>query len=210
MSKESAVSLLSGGIDSSVVLALAVRECKEVLALTFDYGQKARLREISAAGSVAVFFGVPHMVVQLDFSRWGGSALTDADMDVPMKEVAGIPVTYVPGRNIVFISVAASIAQAKGFSKIYCGANSVDYSGYPDCRPEFIEQMQAVLRIGMGFDISVEAPLIRVTKKGIIEKAKELGVPVQATWSCYLGGKEPCGKCPSCRIRLAAERHQQI
>ena len=200
----SGVVLFSGGMDSAVVLKIAQRDCDRVLAVTFDYGQRAREQELAASAAVAEKFGVDHLVVTLDFSQWGGSALTD-EIDVPTTDEQGVPVTYVPARNIVFLTVAASIAEARGYNTIWYGANQVDYSGYPDCREEFVTALQRALEEGMQRNPTVHAPLLHMTKRDIVCKAVELGVNLDDTWSCYLGGDEPCGVCPSCRLRIAAE-----
>ena len=198
------VVLLSGGIDSAVVLTYAVQECANVVAITFDYGQRAKEQERKAAYTLTRRFNIEHVVIALDFSQWGGSALTDDNIPIPKEETDGVPVTYVPARNIVFIAVAASFAEARGFDRVYYGANAIDYSGYPDCRPVFVEAMQTALIRGMDTPIELVVPLLNKTKKEIFALAEIMEIPIQETWSCYEGGPEPCGLCPSCRMRQRA------
>jgi 7-cyano-7-deazaguanine synthase len=183
----------------------------ELYPITFDYGQRHRI-ELERARAVAEFYRVrEHRIVQLDFlSQFGGSALTDPSLAVPTDGVSGpeeIPITYVPGRNLIFLSIAASYAEVKGASAIYIGVNALDYSGYPDCRPEFIESVERVLQVGTkagveGHPIRIETPLLHWTKAQIIAAGMRLGVPYQLTTSCYQGGEVACGECDSCRLRL--------
>jgi 7-cyano-7-deazaguanine synthase len=207
-----AIVLLSGGIDSATALAIAMSERLEVIALTFDYGQRHR-RELAAAQRVAKHFGVrDHRVVRLDLTAIGGSALTDRQIAVPsqrsLEEIGhGIPPTYVPARNTIFLSYALGLAEASGAKAIYIAANAIDYSGYPDCRPEFFKAFQEVARLGTkrgveGDVIEIRTPLIALTKAEIVRKGEELGVPWKLTWSCYLGGEKACGVCDSCQLRL--------
>lgn len=203
-----AVVLLSGGLDSAVCLAVARREGYACTALSFDYGQRHR-RELDAARRVAASMGVAdHRVLALDLRAVGGSALT-ADIPVPKDTEPGrdIPVTYVPARNLVFLSLAAGLAEAIGAERIYIGVNAVDYSGYPDCRPGFIAAFEAVLRVGTragveGRSPGVETPLIHLGKADIVRLGASLGVDFALTHSCYdPAGDAACGTCESCVLR---------
>jgi len=209
-----AVALLSGGLDSAVASAIAMSQGYRVYALTVDYGQR-HLRELEAAKAIAEALGVAgHRILRVDLAGFGGSALTDASIDVPEtrpseKIGSDIPITYVPARNTVLLGLGLSWAEALGADAVFIGAHSVDYSGYPDCRPEFFDAFRRVSALGTrrgveGRPISIEAPLIGMGKRGIIEKGRQLRVPFKLTWSCYLGGERACGKCDSCVIRLRA------
>ncbi|MFP5349675.1 MAG: 7-cyano-7-deazaguanine synthase QueC [Gammaproteobacteria bacterium] len=203
-----AVVLLSGGLDSATTLALARREVGDCYALTFDYGQRHRL-ELAAARRVARALGAcAHRVVALEVGWMGGSALTDPAIAVPQLASAGIPATYVPARNTVFLAVALGWAEVLGARAIYIGANAVDYSGYPDCRPAFIAAFQQLAdvatRAGVeGGRIEIRAPLISWSKADIIRRGTELGVDYAHTLSCYDpdGEGRACGRCDSCRLR---------
>ncbi len=206
-----AVVLLSGGLDSSTALAWAVREkgycCYSV---AFDYGQRHRI-ELQAAARVAKAFGTAdHKVIQVDLAAIGGSALTD-DIDVPkdQNETGDIPVTYVPARNLIFLSLATGLAEVVGATRLVIGANIVDYSGYPDCRPEFLHAFSQAARLGtkagtQSHDMQVEAPLIHLKKSDIIELGLRLGLDYALTHSCYDPDTSgvPCGHCDACRFRL--------
>lgn len=209
-----AVILLSGGLDSSTVLYQAKADGYECYAISFDYQQRHR-RELDAAEAIAISANVKeHQVVNFDLRQWGGSALTNNALDLPehrslaqMSET--IPVTYVPARNTIFLSFGLSYAEATGAERVYIGVNALDYSGYPDCRPDYIQAMQQVFDLGTkqgreGQPIQIVAPLINLKKTEIIELGNQLGVPWQKTWSCYAGGDLACGVCDSCRLRLAA------
>ncbi len=209
-----AVILLSGGLDSSTVLYLAKSEGYDCYALSFDYQQRHR-RELEAARTIATAVGVAaHQVVSFDLRLWGGSALTDDRVDLPQeRDLAAmsesIPVTYVPARNTIFLSFALAYAEAIGASRVYIGVNALDYSGYPDCRPDYIDAMRSVYRLGTkqgreGDPIEIITPLIDLKKTEIIQLGDRLGVPWVDTWSCYSGDLVPCGVCDSCRLRLAA------
>lgn len=207
-----AVVLLSGGLDSAVALHLAKSQGFEVHALSFDYGQRHG-RELESAKKVAAQAGAAsHQVVSLLLSNWGGSSLTDKAMEVENGDVdrTDIPATYVPARNMVFLSVAASLAEAVGAQDIFIGVSQVDYSGYVDCREEFIEAMQAAINKGTvmgaakGLPITVHAPFVHKTKSDEIRLGMELGVDFSLTWSCYRGGQKPCGTCDSCLLRAKA------
>ena len=203
-----AVVLLSGGLDSATVAAMAVAEGYTVVALSCHYGQR-HYRELEAAAAVAKALGlVKHHQVAVNLGDWGGSSLTDANQALPTAGVttAGIPSTYVPFRNTVFIAMGLSLAEACGAERLALGVNAVDYSGYPDCRPDYLEQMQRVAQLGSkigreGRAPQLWTPLVTMTKADIVRCALELAVPIASTWSCYGGGDQPCGRCDSCRIR---------
>lgn len=207
-----AVVLLSGGLDSSVALYLAKSQGFELHALSFDYGQR-HSRELEAAKAQAVKAGVvKHQVVSLKLSDWGGSSLTDTTIAVEHGNVdrSDIPATYVPARNMVFLSVAASLAEAIGAQDIFIGVSQVDYSGYVDCRQEFIDSMQQTINKGTvmgavsGKPITIHAPFVHKTKSDEITLGMSLGVDFGLTWSCYNGGAKPCGVCDSCLLRAKA------
>ncbi len=205
-----AICLLSGGLDSSTCLAYAQRGSFAVYALSFDYGQRHRI-ELDAARRVAEQMGVAkHVIVPVDLRVFGGSALTD-DIEVPKDGASeGIPITYVPARNTVFLSFALAWAEVLNASDIFIGVNAIDYSGYPDCRPEFIQafEQMANLATKAGVEgrtrISIHTPLIRLSKREIVELARELGVDFSLTHSCYDPDEQgrACGLCDSCRLRL--------
>jgi 7-cyano-7-deazaguanine synthase len=200
-----AVVLLSGGLDSSTTLYDTISRGFDCHCLIFDYGQRHK-KEIRQAKAIARRARVPVVVIKISLP-WKGSALLDKKISVPRTlNIKIIPVTYVPGRNIIFLSFAASYAEAIGATTIFIGANAVDYSGYPDCRPEFIHAYQNMLQRGLktsveGRSIKVAAPLIRLSKAQIVKLAVKLKVPLELTWSCYNGGTKPCGVCDSCRLR---------
>jgi 7-cyano-7-deazaguanine synthase len=199
--------VLSGGLDSTVCMALASRQAGEPpLALTFDYGQRHRT-ELDRAASVAGHYRSDHLVVQIDTSAWGGSALTDPSIDVPLGGGAdGVPVTYVPARNSIFLAVALGVAEARQLDAVWLGVNAIDYSGYPDCRPAFIEAFRGVAATGQkrgveGNPIAIRTPLIELTKSEIVQLGVQLEAPLHRTWSCYQGGDRPCGICDACLLR---------
>ncbi len=201
-----AVVLLSGGLDSTTCLAVALHEGLDVSILTFDYGQRHR-REMGCSRKIADYYGLKnHKVIAMD--NVGGSALTDRGMEVPeYLDHGGIPGTYVPARNIIFLGFAAAYAEVVGAGDIFIGVNAIDYSGYPDCRPEFIESFERMLRLGTktgseGNAINIRAPLISMKKSEIIRLAYDLGAPLHLTSSCYSGGDKACGVCDSCALRL--------
>lgn len=184
----------------------------ETIALSFDYGQRHN-KELECARKIAQQAGVTtHQVVSLNLGQWGGSSLTDASMEVENGNIdrTDIPVTYVPARNMVFLSVAASLAEALGAQHIYIGVSQVDYSGYVDCRQEFIDAMEAAIQKGTvmgaarGEKIQIHAPFIQMTKAQEIQLGTQLGVDFGLTWSCYRGGAKPCGTCDSCLLRAKA------
>jgi len=204
-----AVVLVSGGLDSSTVLALALQQGYRCYTLSFDYGQRHR-SELEAAKRVSELMKVEeHKIVRLDLGTIGGSALTDTTIDVPEQETAGIPVTYVPARNTVFLSIALGWAEVLEADTIFLGVNAVDYSGYPDCRPEYISSFEAMANLATragveGNKLSIQAPLIDMTKGEIISAGASLGVDYSQTVSCYQASIEglACGKCDSCRLRI--------
>lgn len=207
-----AVILLSGGLDSSTVLYQAKANGCECYAISFDYQQRHR-RELEAAKAIAQSAGVAeHRMVTFDLRQWGGSALTD-DIDLPQRSISemslDIPVTYVPARNTIFLSFALAYAETLAAQRVYIGVNALDYSGYPDCRPDYIQVMQEVFRLGtkqgrIGQPIEIVTPLIDLKKTQIIELGNRLGVPWEKTWSCYTGGDRACGVCDSCQLRYSA------
>ncbi len=215
-----AVVLLSGGMDSATALAIALRDGFEVTALSVDYGQRHR-KELDSARKVAKHFGVrDHRVVSLDLTPIGGSALTDKRIQVPeqrrLEEIGqGIPPTYVPARNTILLSYALGLAETAGAEAIYIAANALDYSGYPDCRPEFYRAFQEAARLGTkrgveGDAIEIRTPLIAMSKADIVRKGEELGVPWALTWSCYQGEDKACGVCDSCQLRLKGFREAGV
>jgi 7-cyano-7-deazaguanine synthase len=216
-----AVVLLSGGIDSATTLAIAIAEGYEAYALSFDYGQRHQL-ETEAARRVAKSLGAKeHRIAKIDLRVFGGSALTD-NVDVPKKrsdtEIArGIPITYVPARNTIFLAYALAWAEVIPANDIFLGVNAIDYSGYPDCRPEFIEAFENLANVGTkagveGRCFQIHTPLIKLSKANIIRKAAELGVDLSLTHSCYDPTPEDlaCGECDSCLLRLKGFREANI
>ncbi|HTY12569.1 MAG TPA: 7-cyano-7-deazaguanine synthase QueC [Candidatus Omnitrophota bacterium] len=196
-----AVVLLSGGLDSTTTLYYAIKKGYACHALMFDYGQRHR-RELRSAVAVAKRAKVPYRILRISLP-WKGSSLLDKKMKVPSRrKLAGVPSTYVPARNTIFLSFALSYAEAIGARAIFIGANAIDYSGYPDCRPAFIKAFQKVAEKGTKKGgIRIVAPLIKLTKEQIIKLGRKLGAPIDITWSCYAGGSEPCGTCDSCLLR---------
>lgn len=203
-----AVVLLSGGLDSATCLAIAKAEGYNPIALSFDYGQR-HLAELDAARRVAQAQGViDHRVVRVDIGSFGGSALTDRSIAVPETPGEGIPVTYVPARNTIFLAYALGLAEVHGALDIVIGVNAVDYSGYPDCRPEFIDAFERLANLATkagveGGRFRVHAPLVSLTKADIIRRGIALGVDYSLTVSCYQADAEgrACGRCDSCRLR---------
>lgn len=207
-----AVVLHSGGLDSTTALYLAKSEGFDIYAISFSYGQRHG-KELEIAQIGARQAGVKdHKIITIDISAWGGSALTDAAIDVPDYEEGktDIPVTYVPARNMIFLSMAASYAEAIGAYDIFIGVSQVDYSGYVDCRKEFIDAMQATINKGTvcavenNMPIKIHTPFMFLNKDEEIELGTKLGVDYSKTWSCYRGGKKACGTCDSCKLRLKA------
>ena len=213
--KRRAVVLLSGGLDSATTLYLAKKRGYRCDCLTFDYGQRHR-REIGSAKKIARMAGARCRVVPLSFS-WKGSSLLDRRVKIPAGlgrrrgRRPGIPSTYVPARNIVFLSLALSHAESIGASAVFIGANAVDFSGYPDCRGEFYRAFRKAASLGTkagveGRGVKILTPLIHKTKAEIVRMALALGVPLRHTWSCYRGARRPCGRCDSCSFRAKGFR----
>ena len=207
--KDGAIVLVSGGLDSMVVAALAVEAGHKLVALTIDYNQRHRI-ELDAAARIATHLGaVRHIVLPLDLSKFGGSSLTDATIDIPKDGVQpGIPSTYVPARNTIFLSLALGLAEATGAREIHIGVNALDYSGYPDCRPEFVEAFENLANLATkagveGDRFKVRTPLLHMTKADIAAEAARLGIDAGMSWSCYdpQPGGLHCGQCDSCRLR---------
>lgn len=203
-----AVILVSGGLDSSTVLAMAKQQGYDCYTLSFDYGQRHRA-ELVAAERVSIALGeIEHKVVKLNLDSIGGSALTDTSIDVPEEETEGIPVTYVPARNTVFLSIALGWAEVLGAKDIFIGVNAVDYSGYPDCRPEYIAAFETMANLATragveGDKLAIHTPLMDWGKGDIIKVGMDLGVDYSLTVSCYQATAQglACGKCDSCRLR---------
>jgi len=208
LTNKSIVVLLSGGLDSSTVTGIAKKSKAKIFGLSFDYGQRHK-KELNSAVIIAKHFEIQEFkIVKLDLSLWGGSSLTDTNKTIPKDGIQPntIPNTYVPGRNTIFISVALSYAEAINADFIGLGVNALDYSGYPDCRPDYIKKFQELAHLANkrgreNNPIKLWTPLIDLNKEKIIELAFANNVPLDKTWSCYSGDLEPCGKCDSCRIR---------
>lgn len=209
MTTKKAVVLLSGGLDSTTALAMAKASGAECYALSFNYGQRCDA-ELIAAERIAKSMGVAaHQVVNIDMGSFAGSALTDSSIDVPEDEPGGIPITYVPARNTVFLSFALGWAEVLGAQEIYIGVSAVDYSGYPDCRPDFIAAFETMANLATkaaveGEPIKIQTPLMHLSKAETVKAGVELGVDYSLTVSCYQADKEgkACGKCDSCRLRI--------
>lgn len=203
-----AVVLLSGGLDSATSAAQAIADGYDLIALSLNYGQRHD-RELMAAKEVVTALKIQqHFTISVNLAQWGGSSLTDTAIAVPTDGAwsGEIPSTYVPGRNTVFLAIALSLAEAKNAEAIYLGINAVDYSGYPDCRPDYLAAYQHLATLSSktgteGNAPQLIAPLVLDSKTEIVRRALKLGVPIALTWSCYQGGVEPCGLCDSCRIR---------
>jgi len=204
-----AICLLSGGLDSTVTMACALRQGYEVTALTINYGQRHQ-KELEAAKAVTSHYGVEHIIMNFPLTNFR-SALTDENIPVPDRSIEDIgydiPETYVPARNIVFLSIAAGLAESLEDSCVFIGANAIDYSGYPDCRPEFFQAFENMLEVGtkrgvMGHPVRIEHPILKKTKAEIVKMGMKLEAPLHLTWSCYRGGVKACGHCDSCLLRL--------
>jgi 7-cyano-7-deazaguanine synthase len=215
MSRTRQVVILSGGLDSTTCMALVARDAERPpLALSFDYGQSHRI-ELERAAKVAAHYGAERLLVEIDARAWGGSALTDSSVEIPRPnppadahepDSSAIPVTYVPARNIIFLAVALGVAEARDADAVYLGVNALDYSGYPDCRPAFVDAFRAVAAVGQkraleGRPVDIRTPLIDLTKAQIVRLAVDLGAPVELTWSCYRAGPDPCQACDACQLR---------
>ncbi len=216
-----AVCLLSGGLDSATTMALARRNGFECYALSFDYGQRHRV-ELDAAKRVAVALGAAeHIILPIDLRAFGGSALT-ADLEVPKGRSTSemersIPVTYVPARNTIFLSCALAWAEVMHSADIFIGVNAIDYSGYPDCRPEYIEAFEQMANLAtragvQGVRLRIHTPLIHLTKAEIVAMARDVGLDFSLTWSCYDPGEDgrPCGRCDSCLLRAKGFREAGV
>ena len=211
LKNKSIVVLLSGGLDSSTVTGIAKKSEAKIFGLSFDYCQRHK-RELNSASIIAKHFDIEEFkIIKLDLSLWGGSSLTDTQKNVPIKGVQTnkIPNTYVPGRNTIFISVALSYAEAIDADFIGLGVNALDYSGYPDCRPDYIKKFQELADLANkrgreNNPIKLWTPLLDLNKEEIFQLAFDNNVPLEKTWSCYSGNLKPCGKCDSCRIRNTA------
>jgi 7-cyano-7-deazaguanine synthase len=195
-----AVVLFSSGLDSTTLLYYALSKGYECHCIIFDYGQKHK-KEISGAVKIAKILKLKYDIITLNLP-WSQDALTNKGKKIPIRKIIDktIPSTYVPGRNTIFLSFALSLAQSEGAKSIFIGANAIDFSGYPDCRPQFIRAYNEVLK-SLDVKIKIEAPLIKMTKAQIIKLGLKLKVPYQMTWSCYKGLKKPCGECDSCKLR---------
>ncbi len=203
-----AVILVSGGLDSSTVLAMAKAAGYACYTLSFDYGQRHRAELVAAERVSAMLGDIEHKVVKLNLDSIGGSALTDTAIAVPEEATEGIPVTYVPARNTVFLSIALGWAEVLGASDIFIGVNAVDYSGYPDCRPEYIAAFETMANLATkagveGHPLTIHTPLMKLGKGEIIKAGVALGVDYSLTVSCYQATEQglACGKCDSCRLR---------
>jgi len=204
---DKALVLLSGGQDSTTCLYWAIdrfgRDC--VAAISFDYGQRHRI-ELECAAAIAAHAGVTHVCLPIDtFASLGGDALTDRDVDVccDVDEQTGLPNTFVPGRNLIFLTFAAAYAYQREIGHLVVGVSQTDYSGYPDCRSQTIESLQETIRLGMESRVQIHAPLIHISKKETVELARDLGAldTMAVTHTCYNGTRPPCGECPACLLR---------
>jgi len=205
---KSAVVLVSGGLDSATVLAIAKSEGWQCHALSIDYGQRHKAELLAAAQVARALGAVEHRVAHVSLGAFGGSALTDPSIDVPVASAGGIPVTYVPARNTVFLSLALAHAEVTGSDAVFTGANAVDYSGYPDCRPEYIAAFEAMANLATkraveGAPIAIRAPIVRLGKGDIVRRGHELGVDFALTVSCYNADAvgRACAQCDACRLR---------
>jgi 7-cyano-7-deazaguanine synthase len=208
MAQKKAVVLVSGGLDSTTVLAIARAQGYACYTMSFDYGQRHRSELLAAERTAKALGSVEHKVIKLDLRSIGGSALTDDTISVPEEETSGIPVTYVPARNTVFLSIALGWAEVLGADDIFIGVNAVDFSGYPDCRPDYIAAYEVMANLATragaeGNRLKIRTPLIDLSKADIVKKGLELGVDYSLTVSCYQANDrgEACGKCDSCRLR---------
>ena len=208
MKKNTSIALLSGGLDSATAAAIAKEAGQNVIGLSFNYGQRHH-RELEAASEIANYLELhEHQTIDINLAAWGGSSLTDLQQSIPIKGVIKgiIPNTYVPGRNTVFIAIGLSFAEARGANQLILGINAMDYSGYPDCRADYLLAYQKLANLSSkagreGRGTQIWAPLIHWEKIQIVEEALRLKIPIEKTWSCYKGQKNACGQCDSCRIR---------
>lgn len=209
-----AVVVLSGGQDSTTCLYWALNRfgAGAIEALTFDYGQRHRI-ELACAANVAEFAGVPHTVLPIDtFAALGGNALTDTDIEVQEPPRQGLPNTFVPGRNLVFLTFAAAFAWPRGISDLVTGVAQTDYSGYPDCRNATIDALNQALNLGMEREFTIHAPLMNLSKKETVEMARDLGglAAMALTHTCYAGQRPPCGECAACKLRAKGFREAGV
>ncbi|RLG13024.1 7-cyano-7-deazaguanine synthase QueC [Candidatus Pacearchaeota archaeon] len=207
MSKEFAVILLSSGMDSAVCASIASKKYRLAF-LHIQYGQKSQNKELERFKKLAEFYK-PEKVLITEvplLKQIGGSALTEKGREIPEEDEEGIPSTYVPFRNAIFLSIATSWAEVIGARKVFIGVNEIDFAGYPDCREEFIKAFNKVIEVGTKPEtkIEIETPLLKLSKKEIIKLGLELGTPFHLTWSCYRGEDKACGRCISCKLRLKA------
>lgn len=218
MKMEKAVVLLSGGLDSCTCMAVAKSRGFDVYPISFNYHQRHRI-ELEGAKKIADFYHVKrHLIIETNMDAIGGSALTDCQIEVPEGDIhrTEVPDTYVPARNLIFLSYAVGYAEVLGANHVYIGVNSVDYSGYPDCRPEFIQRFQALSDYATtataveGKHITIETPLQELSKAEIVKLGVKFGAPYQYTHSCYKGGEKACGVCDSCKLRLEGFREAGI
>ena len=203
-----ALVLFSGGLDSTTTLAIALAKGFAVTALTINYQQRHNYELVASKKIISNYSNIKHIIFNIDLSLIGGSALTDKDIDVPTTKTSGIPITYVPARNTIFLSIAASYAEKLNISNIFMGVNAIDYSGYPDCRPEFITAFEKMINLGTktgveGLSLKIVTPLIKMKKSEIIKVGTDLNVDYSQTVSCYSLSDtgEACGKCDSCMFR---------
>ncbi len=195
--------ILSGGMDSATCLAIAKLVSNKVEAVTFHYGQQ-HSKEIKCAENLSDFYNIKlHKIDLGDLAQKFNTALArNSNIPIPDKATEGVPATYVPFRNTIMLSIACGLAEGNGFERVFYGANIIDYSGYPDCRPEFIDSYNQLIDNATKESLRVEAPILYLTKKNVVQLGSTLGVPWESTWSCYRGGEKACGSCPSCEYRL--------
>tara|TARA_B100000029_G_scaffold498159_1_gene566618 strand:+ start:784 stop:1461 length:678 start_codon:yes stop_codon:yes gene_type:complete len=217
VNKKEAIVLFSGGLDSSTTLVTALSQGYKCIALTINYKQRHLYEVSSSKLFLNDYKDVEHIIYDLDLSMIEGSALTDSKIDVPNVESSGIPVTYVPARNTLFLSLASSFAESKQIKDIFIGVNAIDYSGYPDCRPEFIHAFQKMINTATKYglehgDITIHTPLIKLTKNEIIKKGIKLGIDYSKTVSCYSldSNGQACGVCDSCRFRKQGFKEAEV
>ena len=202
-----AVVILSGGMDSTTATFIAKKEGYEIIPLHFNYGQRTEKKELNSFNAICDYLNIKNRYI-IDipfFKQIGASALVDENIEVPTEGIKpGVPVTYVPFRNGIFLSIAAAVAEKEGASALFIGVVEEDSSGYPDCKEEFIKKMQSAINAGTKPEtqIEIKTPLIHLKKEDIVKKALEVGVPLELTWSCYKEENEACGVCDSCRLRL--------
>jgi 7-cyano-7-deazaguanine synthase len=203
---DKSICIVSGGMDSATALALTIASGKEPIAVHFDYRQRTERKERESFGALCDFYAIAsRYVIDLGFfAAIGASALTDRSIDIPQSVSKGVPITYVPFRNGIFLSIAAAIAEKEGAGEIVIGAVEEDSSGYPDCREGFLRALEKAIELGTRetTKIAIAAPLVHLSKKQIVREALRLNVPLRLTWSCYQNEDKACGVCESCRLRL--------